>query len=318
MAQVRGAAVSAADFGLDGPRGPVFDGVGCTAGAGSLIAVTGPSGSGRTCLLLALTGRMKAGRGHAEVAGHPLPRRMAAVRRISALGPVPGVNDLDPALTVTEQLRERVLLRRRFGSPLRALLQRRRERAAASRAELAQALATAGLDLDALPKGGRTAVRDLERLEELRLSVALALLGGPRLLAVDDVDLKLSGSEREAAWALLRAVADTGITVLAVCSEPPGEGAVVVRTRTPRGAAAQRARTAGRRRRTDADGPGDGGESRDEAGDGGDDGDDGDDEDEAGNGGDVPAQESGGEAAGQETDTDKEGAADAIAEAGRA
>ncbi|WP_369204241.1 ATP-binding cassette domain-containing protein [Streptomyces sp. PU-14G] len=232
MAQVRGAAVSAADFGLDGPRGPVFEGVGFAAEAGALIAVTGPSGSGRTCLLLALTGRMKAGRGHAKVAGHPLPRRMAAVRRIAALGPVPGVNDLDPALTVTEQARERVLLRRRFGSPLRSLLRPRAQRAAASREKLEQALATAGLDLDALPKGGRTAVRDLERLEELRLSVALALLGDPALLAVDDLDLKLSEAERETAWALLRTVADTGVTVLAVCSEPPGEGAVVVRTRT--------------------------------------------------------------------------------------
>ena len=90
MPQPRGAAVSADDFGLDGPRGPVFEGVGFTAEAGSLIALTGPSGSGRTCALLALTGRMKAGRGHAKVAGHPLPKRLAAVRRISALGPVPG------------------------------------------------------------------------------------------------------------------------------------------------------------------------------------------------------------------------------------
>ncbi|MFE9388165.1 ATP-binding cassette domain-containing protein [Streptomyces sp. NPDC006784] len=239
MAHGRGAAVSAADFGLTGPRGPVFDGVGFTAGAGSLIAVTGPSGSGRTCLLLALTGRMKAGSGRAEVAGHPLPKRLAAVRRITALGPVPGVNDLDPALTVTEQLRERVLLQRRFGGPLRGLLRPRRERAAASRERLQTALDTAGLDLDALPRGGRTAVRDLGRLEELRLSMALALLGEPGLVAVDDVDLKLSEAERAAAWELLRTVADGGTTVLAVCSEPPPEGAVVVRTGAARPGGAQ-------------------------------------------------------------------------------
>ncbi|UNS96562.1 ATP-binding cassette domain-containing protein [Streptomyces tubbatahanensis] len=291
MTQLRGAAVSAADFGLDGPRGPVFAGVGFAAEAGSLIAVTGPSGSGRTCLLLALTGRMKAGHGHAKVAGHPLPRRMAAVRRLTALGQVPGVNDLDPALTVTEQLRERVLLRRRFGGPLRSLLRTRRERAAASREQLEAALATAGLDLDTLPRGGRTAVRDLERLEELRLSVALALLGEPGLLAVDDLDLKLSEAEREAAWALLRGVADTGVTVLAVCSEPPGEGAVVVRTRTGDGEAGARAggdqasggKAAGGRTGGDrADGD----------------------------------QSSGDQEA--ERETDKEGAADAIAKAGRA
>lgn len=274
MPQPRGAAVSADDFGLDGPRGPVFEGVGFTAEAGSLIALTGPSGSGRTCALLALTGRMKAGRGHAKVAGHPLPKRLAAVRRISALGPVPGVNDLDPALTVTEQLRERVLLQRRFDGPLRSLMRSRRERAAASRARLEQALETAGLDLDALPKGGRTAVRDLGRLEELRLSVALALLGEPRLLGVDDVDLKLSEAEREAAWETLRAVAATGTTVLAVCSEPPQDGdAVVVRTRTD----AARASRGGA--------PGEGTKDAGETG---------------------------------EAETEKEGAADALAEASRA
>ncbi|MDJ1135346.1 ATP-binding cassette domain-containing protein [Streptomyces iconiensis] len=229
-----GAAVSADGFGLKGPRGRVFSGVSFSADAGALLAVAGPSGSGRTCLLLALTGRMKATEGHAKIAGHPLPKRLAAVRRISALGPVPGVNDLDPALTVTEQLRERVLLQRRFGSSLRSLLRPRRERAAASRARLEAALDAAGLDLDTLPRGGRTSVRDLGRLEELRLSVALAMLGRPRLLAVDDLDLKLSESERAEAWAMARSLADSGTTVLAVCSEPPGEdvGAVVVRTDT--------------------------------------------------------------------------------------
>ena len=231
-----GAGVSAEGFGLEGPRGPVFDGVSFSADAGALIAVVGASGSGRTCLLLALTGRMKANRGHAEVGGHPLPKRLAGVRGISALGPVPGVNDLDPALTVTEQLRERVLLQRRFGSSVRALLRPRRERAAASRARLEAALEAAGLDLDTLPRGGRTSVRDLGRLEALRLSVALAMLGAPRLLAVDDLDLKLSEAERAEAWAMLRSLADAGTTVLAVCSEPPTETGetplVLVRTDT--------------------------------------------------------------------------------------
>lgn len=59
MDSPHGAAVKAEDFGLKGPRGWVFRGVGIDAAPGSLIAVEGPSGSGRTCLLLALTGRMK-------------------------------------------------------------------------------------------------------------------------------------------------------------------------------------------------------------------------------------------------------------------
>lgn len=227
-----GAAVTAAGFGVKGPRGWAFRDIDLTAGPGSLIAVQGPSGSGRTCLLLALTGRMKSAAGTAEVGGLPLPKKMSAVRSVTALAHVPGVAELDPALTVGEHLRERALLQGRFGGSLRALLRPRRERRAEARALVDTALTAAGLDLEALPKGIRTSVRDLERLEALRLSVALALIGGPRLLAVDDTDLKLSDHERAAAWELLRGLAAAGTTVLAVCSEPPedGEGVVLVHT----------------------------------------------------------------------------------------
>ncbi|MGW0820400.1 ATP-binding cassette domain-containing protein [Streptomyces sp. NPDC002845] len=216
-----GVAVHAEDFGLRGPRGWAFRGVGIDAGPGSLIAVEGPSGSGRTCLLLALTGRMKPSEGHAAVGSHRLPQHMAAVRRISALAHVPGVTDLDPALTVGEHLHERALLQRRFGGSLRGLLRPRADRVAEERLRIDTALAAAGLDREALPEGSRTVVRDLERLEALRLSVALALTGRPRLLGVDDTDLKLSPAERAEAWALLRSLTESGTTVVAVCSEAP-------------------------------------------------------------------------------------------------
>ncbi|MFE3585593.1 ATP-binding cassette domain-containing protein [Streptomyces vinaceus] len=237
MDSPHGAAVKAEDFGLKGPRGWVFRDVRLDAGPGSLIAVEGPSGSGRTCLLLALTGRMKATEGHAEIAGHRLPRHMSAVRRIAALGPVAGVNELDQSLTVAEQLREGALLQRRYEGPVRALLRPRGERRTAARARIDAALAAAGLDLATLPKGPRTSVRDLERLEAVRLSVAIALLGAPRLLALDDLDLKLSDAERAEAWALLRSIAAAGTTVLAVCSEAPDD-VTVLRTVAAEGAEA--------------------------------------------------------------------------------
>lgn len=148
-----GAAVTAEDFGLKGPRGWTFRSVSIKAEPGSLIAIEGPSGSGRTCLLLALAGRMRPTEGHAEIGGLPLPRKMAAVRRISALGPVTGVSELDPALTVAEHLRERGLLQRHFDGSLRTLLRPRAERAAATRSRIDEALEAAGLDLAALPKG---------------------------------------------------------------------------------------------------------------------------------------------------------------------
>ncbi|MFF9620792.1 ATP-binding cassette domain-containing protein [Streptomyces griseosporeus] len=227
-----GAGVVAENLGLRGPRGWAFRGVDLAAEPGSLIAVAGPSGSGRTCLLLALTGRMRPTEGTAAVDGLRLPRQMAAVRRVSALAHVPGVTDLDPALTVGEHLRERALLQRRFGDSVRSLLRPRAQRAAETRLRVDAALEAAGLDREALPKGSRTAVRDLERLEALRLSVALALIGRPRLLGVDDTDLKLSDPERAEVWALLRSLAEAGTTVVAVCSEAPRD-AVTVSTAAP-------------------------------------------------------------------------------------
>lgn len=232
-----GLGVTAGDLGLKGPRGWAFRGVGVTADPGSLIAVEGPSGSGRTSLLLTLAGRMRPTEGSAVVGGWALPKEMAAVRRASALAHVPGVTDLDPALTVGEHLRERALLQRRFGGSLRGLWRPRSERTAETESRIATALSAAGLDPESLPKGARTAVRDLERLESLRLSVALALVGRPGLLGVDDTDLKLSGAERARAWALLASLAASGTTVVAVCAEAP-EGAVRVET-GPSGKAAE-------------------------------------------------------------------------------
>jgi ABC-type multidrug transport system ATPase subunit len=218
-----GAAVRAAGFGVKGPRGWAFRDVDIDAPAGSLVVVEGPSGSGRTCLLLALTGRMRPSAGTARVGGLRLPKQLAALRRISAVAHVQGVTDLDPALTVAEHLRERALLQRRFDGSLRGLLRPRAERAATARLRIDSALAAAGLDRESLPKGSRTAVRDLERIEALRLSIALALIGRPRLLGVDDTDLKLSDAEREAMWRQLRSIAAAGTTVIAVCSEAPAD-----------------------------------------------------------------------------------------------
>ncbi|MFV6029794.1 ATP-binding cassette domain-containing protein [Streptomyces sp. NPDC056264] len=321
-----GAAVVVDGFGLKGPRGWAFREVSFRAGPGTLVAIEGPSGSGRTCLLLALTGRMKAKEGTAEVGGLPLPKKMAAVRRITALGHVPGVSELDPAFTVAEHLGERAMLQRRFDGSVRTFLRRPSERRAAARARIDEAVAAAGLDLGALPKGERTSVRDLERLEALRLSIALALIGRPRLLAVDDTDLKLSDADRAEAWALLRSVAESGTTVVAVCSEAP-EGAL--RITTLDAAATAPATEARAEDGGDAEDSGDTGDSKD-AEDASDtaatgapgEGDKAGSSDKAGSAG--PAHEASkadraDEPAGDLTeDTTEEGAADALAETGRA
>lgn len=224
----QGAAVDARGIGVEGPRGWAFRGIDVSAEPGTLIAVQGSSGSGRTCLLLALTGRMRITEGTATVAGLPLPQRMGTVRSRTAIAHVPGVVDLEPALTVGEHLREQALLGHRFQG-LGAWLPWSRRQKEATRARIDAALAAVRLDPDTLPKGLRTAVRDLERIEALRLSVALGMMHGPRLLAVDDVDLKLSEAERAEAWQMLREITREGTTVVAAGSDAPAD-ALLVRT----------------------------------------------------------------------------------------
>ncbi|MCF3148194.1 ATP-binding cassette domain-containing protein [Streptomyces platensis] len=228
----QGAAVHAGGIGVEGPRGWAFRAVDIAAEPGTLIAVQGPSGSGRTCLLLALTGRMRITEGEATVAGLALPKRMGSVRSRTALAHVPGVADLEPALTVGEHLKEQALLGPRIqGSPLASLPWGKRHKEA-TRARVDAALAAARLDPESLPKGLRTTVRDLERIEALRLSVALGLMHGPQLLAVDDVDLKLADAERTEAWQLLRDLTREGLTVVAAGDGAPEDALIVRTTRT--------------------------------------------------------------------------------------
>jgi ABC-2 type transport system ATP-binding protein len=95
------AVVTAHELGLRTRRGWVFRDVTLAVRAGDLVAITGPAGSGRTSLLLAL-------------AGHFTTTHGRLVRRGRAgIGYLAGVHDPEPGLTVAELVRERELLLRK-------------------------------------------------------------------------------------------------------------------------------------------------------------------------------------------------------------
>ncbi|GAA2269257.1 ATP-binding cassette domain-containing protein [Nonomuraea roseoviolacea subsp. roseoviolacea] len=164
----------------------VYAGVSFEAGAGTLTAVAGPAGSGRTSLLLTLAGRMKPTAGTLAVAGHVKPR---AIRKVAALALLDGVTDLDRSLTVGEHLRER------------------------GRGPYPKLLKQAGLDA-----GERTLVRELDREGQVRLGVALALIDDPKVIVADNVDAGLPPDRQEALWTLL---AGLDRAVVASCVTPP-------------------------------------------------------------------------------------------------
>lgn len=78
--------------------------------AQGLSAVAGPSGSGRSCLLLAVTGRMSGLTGALRVAGHDAIRHPRRVRAASSVARIATMIALEPQLTVTEVITERALI----------------------------------------------------------------------------------------------------------------------------------------------------------------------------------------------------------------
>lgn len=199
-------AVVATGLSLEGGRGWVYQDVDLRIPAGGLTALCGEPGSGRTALLLTLGGRMRFSAGSVTVFGHRLPQQLRAVQRLAALGTVDGVNELEPALTVGEQVSEALDLYLGLLGPFRPRTRQRRIDAALKRV---------GLDVDpGMP------VWDLQPDEVQLVGAALALIGEPRLLLLDDVGAGLAADRQRALWARLREIADSGVTVLATCHDP--------------------------------------------------------------------------------------------------
>ncbi|TDD77829.1 ATP-binding cassette domain-containing protein [Actinomadura darangshiensis] len=193
-------------LGVRGARGWVFRDVGLDVPAGALVAVSGIAGTGRTALLLTLAGRMKATEGTVAVGGFT---GLRALQRVAALGIVPGVTEPDPALTVREHVTEALALHEGVLGRFRGREARRRE-----------ALERAGLDVDP-----RTPAEELAPDEAQLLGAALALVGDPGLLLLDDVDEGLPADRQRALWRRLADIAATGVTVIAACHDAaPAEG----------------------------------------------------------------------------------------------
>lgn len=183
-----------------GPRGAVFENLDLRVGAGGLLVVHGPGGSGRTSLLLALAARMRLSGGTVRVGGHVLPRAARRVRDLVAVARAEPAVGLDGNLRVSELVAERRWLDRRLTSR-----------------RVAEAFAVLGVR----PRHSDL-VRDLSRADELLLATALALAGHPAAIVVDDVGLGCGADDRAHLWQALSRVCATGCTVLAAAADAPG------------------------------------------------------------------------------------------------
>lgn len=185
--------VSARQLSLRTKRGWVFREIDLDLAEGDLLAVAGPASSGRSMLLLALTGRARPSSGSLSVDGH---QRRGKIRHLTSVARITGAIELEGDLRIADHLREARLLDRRESDYRHA-------------AELV------GFHPDSA-----TLVEDLAPDEATLFAVALAAAARPRLLVVDDVDVAATAEQQRRIWAALCALASDGIAVAASTVEP--------------------------------------------------------------------------------------------------
>jgi len=178
-------------------------GVSLSVGAGELVAVMGPSGSGKLTLLNLCGGLDRPTRGEVVVEGWVLgtlsKRRLATVRR-RRVGYVFQELNLLPSLTAVENVALPLEL---DGTPIRS----------ARRQALA---ALADLDLAEL---ARRFPEQLSGGQQQRVAIARALVGERRLVLADEPTGALDTQTGEAVLRVLRARVDAGAAAILVTHE---------------------------------------------------------------------------------------------------
>lgn len=166
--------------------GYAYKGVDLDVARGELAAVRGRNGSGKTALLLTLAGRMKPTGGSLNVGEYVLPRQRAKAERKVGLGIFAGLNDLQDSLTAAYALGAEFEL---FGrSPKRN-----------------QVLAyLRAWDIEDVAD---VRIKDLTAEKLAQLGIALAFVGEPEAVVIDDVEDQLTMSQSEGLMDLLHRTA---------------------------------------------------------------------------------------------------------------
>jgi putative ABC transport system ATP-binding protein len=173
--------------------------VSLTVDPGELVAVTGPSGAGKTSLLSALAGRLSPAAGTVELDGAPLASRDAAARRGIAL--VPQGNALVRVFTAAENVAVAVGLRRPDVPDVYT--------------EALALLSAVGLE-----DAGGQLVEQLSGGQQQRTAVARALGERGRVVIADEPTSELDTGNRDRVMALLRAEAERGAAVVVATHDP--------------------------------------------------------------------------------------------------
>lgn len=171
-----------------GRRGAVvIDGMDLDVAAGQVVGLLGPSGSGKTTLLRAVVGVQDRVTGTVEVLGRPAGD--PSLRR--EVGYVTQSPSVYADLSVRHNLE--------YFAALLGVDER----------DVARVLDA----VDLAPLAGRS-VATLSGGERSRTSLAIALLGRPRLLVLDEPTVGLDPVLRRDLWRLFRSLSDAGTTLI--------------------------------------------------------------------------------------------------------
>lgn len=171
-------------------RHVAVDDVSFTVEEGEIFGIIGPNGAGKTTIVESIAGLRAPDSGSIAVLGLDPIRDRAEVREL--LGVQLQESSLPDAMKVAEALEL-------YGSFYRDPADRRELMALLGLAE------TRNTQYKALSGG-----------QKQRLSIALALVGNPRVAILDELTTGLDPHARRDTWSLIERVRDTGVTILLV------------------------------------------------------------------------------------------------------
>ena len=164
------------------------DGISFTVSRGDIVAILGPNGAGKTSTVEILEGFRTRTGGHVEVLGADPERGDAQLR--ARIGVVLQDSEPDPYLTVAETIE---LFQEYYPQPR-------------ARDEL--------LTLVGLAEEATKRVRVLSGGQQRRLDFALALVGRPELVFLDEPTTGFDPVARREAWEVIRGLRDLGTTIV--------------------------------------------------------------------------------------------------------
>ncbi|WP_049560901.1 ABC transporter ATP-binding protein [Nonomuraea sp. SBT364] len=172
-----------------GPKVAVEE-ISLSVATGEIFGILGRNGAGKTTTVELIAGIRKPDRGTVRVLGLDVRRDRARLRQV--LGVQLQDATLHAALTVTELVR---LYATFYRDPVPA----------------GELIESVGLTASA-----RTRFESLSGGQQQRLSIALALVGRPRVVILDELTTGLDPEARRQMWSTVERLRDSGVTVLLV------------------------------------------------------------------------------------------------------